>query len=130
MIPGGEERTDRAIREPAGEDFTQRGASFAFDVSTGELSGGSESFAVITGAPEEVSAWTLMPGTAGSQTDSRAVLDENSTGSLIYNFPCFSTDSSPPQLKFVGHFHYVHLSPSVNSFQTGATSSASCPIES
>jgi hypothetical protein len=72
----GEERTDRAIGEAAGEDFLFGRTAFALEVTAGELSGSGGLLAVIDGEREEILTFLgLGRGHGGHDDDSFAELN-------------------------------------------------------
>ncbi len=64
-----EERTQRAIRHAAGEDFLFGRTAFALEVTAGELADGGRFFAVIDGEREPVLAFLDGGGGNGGDED-------------------------------------------------------------
>ena len=71
-----EERTNRTIRQAAGKDFFFRRAPFAFEIATGETSGGGGALTVIDGEWEEfLSGLGFGSGDGRCQNDSFSELN-------------------------------------------------------
>ncbi len=106
----GEKGADRAVDDPAGEDFLVGDATFSAEEVAGDTPSGSHLFAVFHGEWEEVYPWALV--SCGDYCDEDAgfsVADEDGGVSLASDLAGFEADGVSPDFEFEdGGFNGVH----------------------
>jgi hypothetical protein len=91
--PFREQRTNRAIRQAAGQNFFFRRAPFAFEITAGELTRGGRFLAVIHGQGEEfLAGFGLAGGDSRHHDDGFAELDGDRSIGLFGEFAGFDDD--------------------------------------
>ena len=88
-----EQRTQRAVRHAAGEDFLFGGAAFALEVTTGEHAGGGGFFLVFHGEREPgLAVFDLGGGNGGDEDDGVTAADGDGTVGEFGEFAGFDRD--------------------------------------
>ena len=82
-IPVGEERPDRPVDQPGGEDFLGGRASLALDEAAGELARGVGLLAIVDGEREEVEPFAARTGHARDERHGVAQSDDHGPGGLL-----------------------------------------------
>src|ERR1043166_9164184 len=113
IVPAfGEQRTERAIRQAAGEDFFFGRTAFALEVTARELAGRGRFLAVIDGQREEILAFLgLGRSDSGDEDDGFAELNGDSTVCLFGEFPGFNNDLILPNGGSDSFWHISFLPP-------------------
>ncbi len=94
VVPAlGEERADRPVNEPAGEDFLLGRAAFAFEVTAGEFAGRGRLFPVIHREREEFLPFSgFGGGDRRDDDDGFAQLDGDGAVGLFGEFAGFNDE--------------------------------------
>ena len=99
-----EQRTDRTIDQPAGQNFLFRGTSLAFDESARNLAGGVSVFSIIDGEREEPGPHLrLVSHTRGDQYHGVTGTNDNSAARLFGHLTRLQGDLTAAQV----YFNYV-----------------------
>ena len=97
----GEQRTNRPVDQPAGENFFFGGTALAFDKSARNLAGGVSVFAIIHGEREKTCARFGLLGHAGGDQDYRVTgANDNRAVRLFGHLAGFKGDLAAAQVNF------------------------------
>ena len=108
--PFGEQRADRAINQPAGENFLFGGTSLALDKAARDLAGGVSVFAVVYREREESSSRFRIVSHAGGDQDHRVTrANDNRAVRLSGHFAGFQGNCPATQIDFNGMRHILNL---------------------
>ena len=99
--PFGEQRTDRPVDQPAGENFFFRGTSLAFDKAARNFAGGVSVFAIVNGERKESgSRFGLFVSAGADQYHRIAGTNDDRAVRLFGHSACFERDLAIAQINF------------------------------
>src|SRR5262249_2352746 len=121
-----EQRPNRTVNQPAGQDLLLSRPAFAFDEAAGEPPRGVGVLTVIDRKGEKAGAWLrFFGGAGGDQNNGIATSNDNGAVRLFGDLPGFQGNYSTTQVEFNGMHHLIdsHRGASHGDSSSFATSS-------